>query len=79
MLRNKRQGDRISLVGRGFESRLKKLLEKIPSFEKDRIAVISDDEGIVFVEGFGAAERVALTQDTKRIMTFRIEVDIDES
>lgn len=79
LLRNKRQGDRISLVGRGFESRLKKLLEKIPSFEKDRIAVISDDEGIVFVEGFGAAERVALTQDTKRIMTFRIEVDINES
>ena len=75
LLRNKRAGDRISLVGRGFESRLKKLLEKTPAYEKDRIAVLCDEGGVIFVENFGADERVKLSDDTTRILTLRIEVN----
>ena len=62
-------------MGRGFESRLKKLLEKTPAYEKDRIAVLCDEGGVIFVENFGADERVKLSDDTTRILTLRIEVN----
>lgn len=55
--RNRRAGDTILL--RGMNRRLKKLLcdKKIP--ERDRLPVICDDDGVLFVPGIGARDGAA--------------------
>ena len=72
-LRNRRNGDRIALAGRGFTSKLKVLFnEKIPLEERGRIAILCDDNGVFFVEGFGVDERVKVDENTKRIILIAI-------
>ena len=73
ILRNRRNGDRIALAGRGFTSKLKVLFnEKIPLEERSRIAILCDDNGVFFVEGFGVDERVKVDENTKRIILIAI-------
>ena len=73
LLRNRRDGDRIALAGRGFTSKLKTLFnEKIPREERERMAILCDDNGIFYVEGFGIDERVRVDENTKSIMIIAI-------
>jgi len=60
-------GDRITLQKRRVTKSLKKLFieEKIPAEQRSSVVVLRDDEGIVWVEGFGADLRVCCDQDTK--------------
>lgn len=57
-IRNREPGDKIKLENRPTKV-LKKLLieKKIPAYERDGLYVISDYEGILYVEKIGAAER----------------------
>lgn len=71
--RNRRNSDRIQLVGRDFRHRIKKLYENISAFEKDRKILIADEGDIIFAEDFGVSERVKVTEKTKRILEIRIE------
>ncbi|MBQ7959301.1 MAG: hypothetical protein IJ330_06310, partial [Oscillospiraceae bacterium] len=71
--RNRRNSDRIQLVGREFQHRIKKLYENISAFEKDRKILIADEGDIIFAEDFGVSERVKVTEETKRILEIRIE------
>lgn len=65
-LRNRRNGDSYKRLGRNFTSSLKKLMnEKYPSHERDLIPVIADESGIIWVEGFGIADRVRTDASTK--------------
>lgn len=68
-IRTRKQGDEISLVGRGVTKSLKKLFneEKIPQGLRDFIPVISDSVGVVWVYGIGASRRVAVSDKTKNI------------
>lgn len=75
LIRNRREGDRITLCGRDFEHRVKKLFENIPKGEKSKRVLLSDDDGVIFVEGFGVADRVKITDKTKTILEIRIEED----
>ena len=75
LIRNRREGDRITLCGREFEHRVKKLFENIPYGEKSKRVLLSDDDGVIFVEGFGVADRVKITDKTKTILEIRIEED----
>ena len=64
-LRNRRDGDRFQRAGRDFTSSLKKLMqEKYPAEERDLIPIIADSKGIIWVEGFGVADRVSVTEKT---------------
>ena len=73
VIRNRRAGDRIRLKGRGFTSEVKKLLQsRFPSGERGRAVVLSDDEGVIFVEGFGFAERCAADKDSKLLLFCKI-------
>ncbi len=73
ILRNRRNGDRITLAGRGFTSKLKVLFnEKIPPQERGKIAILCDDMGIFYVEGFGVDERVKVDENTKNIIIIAI-------
>ena len=73
-LRNKRDGDRINLAGRQFETRLKKLYNSLGlSYNERRTAlVIEDDDGIIWSEYGGAADRVS-ANDGGKIVIVEVE------
>lgn len=61
VLRSRNGGDRIRLTGRGVTKTLKKLLGEagIPPARRDSLALLSDERGLLWAEGFGCDERVA--------------------
>lgn len=74
ILRNRRDGDSFIRAGRSFTSSLKKLMnESIPVGERDKLAVLADEKGIIWVEGFGIAERVKPDAFTKRYMKINVK------
>ncbi len=66
VIRKRTAGDSIELCGRKCRKSLKKLFieYKIPSFERESIVVLADDNGVVWVEGFGVDERVKINERT---------------
>jgi tRNA(Ile)-lysidine synthase len=76
VLRNRRNGDRIQLRGRDFRSSVKKLInEKIPPGDRSTLHFIEDDEGTIFAERLGIAQRVAPDGDTRRLLTVTVVRD----
>lgn len=77
VLRNRREGDSISLINRNITKSLKKLFSEAKLSPQDRQhrIVVCDDNGVIFVEGFGPHNRVAVGQDTKKIL----RIDISDS
>jgi tRNA(Ile)-lysidine synthase len=73
-LRQREPGDSIRSPGRGLTKSLKKLMneESLPLDRRDDTLVLSGEEGVLWVEGFGAAESAAVDQNTKRVMQIRI-------
>lgn len=72
VLRQRIQGDKIRLVNRDFTSDVKKLLKQAFPIEKRKGAfLLADSDGIVFVEKFGAAERVKIDSSTRRVLVFK--------
>lgn len=73
--RNRIAGDEICLSGRKCTKSLKKLFNesKIPSAERSRILMLCDSEGIVWIDGFGVAERVKITDATKQILIIGVK------
>ena len=73
VIRNRRAGDRIKLRGRGFTSEVKKLLQsRFSTDERGRAVILADSEGVIFVEGFGFAERVAADGTSKTLLFCKI-------
>lgn len=74
VIRNRRDGDKVKLHGRSFTNSLKKLFyEQVELSERHKRIILSDIEGIIFVEGFGCAERVRVTENTEKILTVQIK------
>lgn len=75
-VRNRRFGDKIKLSGRSFTSSVKKLLnENIPDDKRPFVHFLSDDEGLIFMENFGVAERVKTDENSVNILSVSIETD----
>ncbi|WP_343252258.1 tRNA lysidine(34) synthetase TilS [Ligaoa zhengdingensis] len=74
VLRQRREGDKIRLCGRGVGKTLKKLFQEagVPADERQRIPVLADGVGVVWVAGFGCDERVAADASTKTALTVQI-------
>lgn len=73
-LRNRRDGDGFIRAGRSFTSSLKKLMnENVPVGKRDKIAILVDDKGIIWAEGFGIAERVKPDAFTKSYMNINVK------
>lgn len=73
LLRNRQNGDKITLCGRNFSSSVKKLFNaSVPLELRDKTVILCDDDGLVWVEGFGCAERVKVDDNTKRIILCQI-------
>ena len=75
-VRNRRSGDKIKLLGREFTSSVKTLFNAcVTTEERGKVLFLCDSEGIIFVEGFGCADRVKCTDDTKNILEIKINVN----
>ncbi|MEF9852852.1 MAG: tRNA lysidine(34) synthetase TilS [Hydrogenoanaerobacterium sp.] len=75
VLRQKKDGDKIKLCGRAVTKSLKKLFYEVGFTPQQRqtVPVLADDSGVLWVYGFGCAQSVAVTQETKHILTISIE------
>ena len=75
-LRSREDGDSVLLFNRGCSKSLKKLFNEsgIPAHQRDRVLILSDSRGIIWIEGFGVSQRAALYDDTKHA----IFIDIQE-
>ncbi|MEG2851470.1 MAG: tRNA lysidine(34) synthetase TilS [Hydrogenoanaerobacterium sp.] len=71
----KKDGDKIKLCGRAVTQSLKKLFYEVGFTPQQRqtVPVLADDSGVLWVYGFGCAQSVAVTQETKHILTISIE------
>lgn len=74
VLRSRREGDRFNLRKRKVTKSLKKLFneEKIPPEKRNSLAVLSDGENVVWVEGFGVSGRYAVSKNTKNAVEITV-------
>ncbi len=77
LLTARKESDKFRPAGRNCTKSLKKLFNEngVPVEKRDDIIICRDDDGIVFVEGFGVDERCAVTSDTVNITEFIIRRD----
>ena len=75
VLRNRMAGDKFTLPKRNVTKTLKKLFmeENIPIEKRNKIPVLCDDNGVVWVLGFGVDKRCIATNDCDNIMLVRGE------
>ena len=76
-LRQRKDGDKISLRGRGCTKSLKKLFNenKIPIEKRNTIPVISTGDRVLWVEGFGADKTASLDKKTKNYIKISVLED----
>ena len=69
IVRQRKDGDKIRLASNKMTKTLKKLFNEngVPVSQRDKILVACDEEGLVWVEGFGVAQRCAVDEETKNI------------
>jgi tRNA(Ile)-lysidine synthase len=74
VLRTRQEGDKITLRKRNVTKTLKKLFieECILKDERDKIPVVSDRNGVVWVSGFGVNKNNAVKEDTKNILSISV-------
>lgn len=79
-VRSRLPGDSLRLPGRGITKSLKKLSQEagISPRRRDRLVVLCDREGVLWLEGFGVHERVAVSRESRRFLTVRICREEDE-
>lgn len=72
--RNRKQGDKINLATKGVTKSIKKLFNesKISPEKRDSVAIICDDLGPVWIEGFGSAKRAVCDEFTKKALKIDI-------
>lgn len=80
VVRNRRKGDRITPLGMDGTQKVKKLFidRKIPRSERDRIALLVDDESVVWIENMYPSDRVKITPETKNVVSLEL-IPLDEA
>lgn len=74
VVRSRKFGDRIKLRGRDFTSSIKKMInEKIPAEKRRTLHFIEDEEGTVFAEMIGIADRAAPDENTVHFLKVYIK------
>lgn len=74
IVRTRCEGDKIRLANRGITKSLKKIFceEKVPNELRERLPVIADDKGIIWVYGVGISERVKVDDNTKNVIVVKV-------
>ena len=75
VFRSRTEGDKADIHG-GTKT-LKKLFieEKIPAEKRSSVAVAADEEGVLWIEGLGAARRARLSEKTVNVAVIKIRVE----
>ena len=70
MIRNRIPGDKIRPVGRNVTKSFKKLFNEnnIPEDLREALPVLADNNGVLWLYGFGADARAAVDASTKRVL-----------
>lgn len=78
VFRQRKDGDRISLYHQKGSRPLKKMWNeaKTPQRQRWRAVLISDEEGVVWAEGFGCDQRVMPDQNSRKIALIQIKEDL---
>ncbi len=68
-------GDSIRLKNRGCTKSINKIMSenKIPLEIRDKIPVLQDDDGVIWIYGIGVSQRCAVTDKTKRFLKINVE------
>ncbi|MBQ7654258.1 MAG: tRNA lysidine(34) synthetase TilS [Clostridia bacterium] len=76
-LRNRRPGDKINLQKRNISKTLKKLFceDGIDEKQRDKIPIITDDIGVVWVAGYGCDNRCKADENSKRIISIKYQTE----
>ncbi len=74
IVRSRLPGDAYRPAGRHCTKTLKKLFQEagIPVEERVFVPILADENGILWVEGFGPDERVAVTPETREILLLKL-------
>ena len=74
LLRTRRAGDKICLAGRGVTKTFKNLFQEAGLTQGQRAAalVLADEEGAVWLQGFGCALRATPGPTTRRVLAVKI-------
>jgi tRNA(Ile)-lysidine synthase len=74
-VRARREGDRFAPLGLGAETKLKDFLinERVPFYERDRLALLCDQERILWVIGVRLSDDVRITDSTKHVLVMHAE------
>ncbi len=68
VMRNRRAGDRIRLAGSSCTKTLKKIFNEKHLEGRNNLAVLADDEGILWVEKLGCTDRAKITEKTVKVL-----------
>jgi tRNA(Ile)-lysidine synthase len=72
--RLREKGDKYRRVNRDFDCKLKKLYtEFLTETERENNILLCDDEGILWCEHFGCADRAKITDNTKNIIIIKVD------
>ncbi len=73
-IRSKLDGDRIRLAGQNITKPVKKLFQQahVPLQERLKKVVLADEQGILWLEGFGPASRCSISKDTANLLLIDI-------
>lgn len=73
VVRSRKNGDRIQLKGRSFTSSVKKLInERIPTSLRPFLHFIEDEEGTIYGDEIGIAQRVCPDENTRRLLKITV-------
>lgn len=69
-IRNRKDGDRFTPLGMSGSKKLKDFFidEKVPRDERDRIPIVEDSKGIIWVVGYRVSEEYKVNSNTSRIL-----------
>ena len=70
VMRSRKEGDSIRLKNRNCTKSIKKLFNEyaIPIPQRNKVAVIADDTGVLWIDGIGIAQRCEITDCTENIL-----------
>ncbi len=74
VIRNRRNGDWFVPLGSKGSQKIKKFMidRKIPRADREKIAVIADQESVIWIENMHMSERVKVSRETKNVVILEI-------
>lgn len=74
IIRNRRNGDWFEPLGTKGSQKIKKLFidRKIPKPERNRIALMVDQESVIWIENMHSSERIKLSPETRNVLVLEV-------